>query len=57
MLNPQNTRNYDTIQITDPPVLKPILKLDKLIPQFNFTIKFKEQGANKNTFTVFSKVA
>ena len=37
--NPQNTRNYDTFQIMNPPILK-IVK--SAISQFNFTVKFKE---------------
>ena len=40
MLNPQNTRNYDAIQIMNPSILKIVLKLNQLIPQFHFTIKF-----------------
>ena len=36
----QNTRNYDAIQIRDPQILNIFLKLDQLISQFNFTIKF-----------------
>ena len=32
MLNSQNTRNYDAIQIVNPPTFKIVLKLDQLIP-------------------------
>ena len=33
-------RNYDTIQIMNPPICKIVLKLDQLIPQYYFTIEF-----------------
>ena len=38
--NPQYTRNYDAIQIMDFPIWKIVLKLDQLITQFNFNIKY-----------------
>ena len=38
MLNPQNTRNYDAIQIMNPSILKIVLKLNQLIPQFHILL-------------------
>ena len=40
MLKTQKMRNNDAIQILDPPILKIILKLGQLIPQFHSTIEF-----------------
>ena len=34
----QDYKNYDAIQILNPSILKIILKLDQLIPQFHLTI-------------------
>ena len=38
--NPHNTRNYYAIQTINPPIFKIGLKLNQLIHQFYFTIKF-----------------
>ena len=42
--NPQNTKNYDAIQIIHTPIFKIVPKLDLLIPQFCFLLNSKYKG-------------
>ena len=35
-------RNHEAIQIINPKFFKIVLKLDRFIPQFDFTIKLQE---------------
>ena len=44
MLQSSNRENYDAIQIINHPIFKIVLKLDQMIPQFYFTIKYKNRG-------------
>ena len=52
MINPQNARNDNAIQITNLSIFKIVLKVYLLIPKFIFIICSKNIGLRKKALTV-----